>query len=499
MSEKDKHMPLYSSSDIEKYLSGAMSDPEMHALERAALDDPFLADALEGMTIRQSLPGQPPFYEDMAALEQRLANRVSSGEKGRVRLLPLIVRYAAAVILFLGLGATTYYIFFHKRMQTFPLANTEVKAEPQAPATAATPATTPDADNAAAATRPADNTAATMHTPAASATDSTKLALADGIAANKSFRANKLYRLSDTFSISANVAKMPVTTYNFSTTPGTDNRSFYKNKAFSNVAKQPGAPAYYNSSSNGNNALNTTIIPRTSVVPDTIIFKKDSMSYTTTGVVVQGRVESFAKAPEQLVFTGKVINPQNLPLVGATLALKGNRSFVTTTDQNGYFTLKLSKKDSISGVVVNYIGYEQGYMTLDTEGKTGNVIQLKPQSQSLDEVVVVGYGAKRREFRRDDINSLPLPLSQTAVPAEGWPAYKSYLELNKKSPEIDSLIRGYESISFIVNKKGELSSFKVERSLSPAHDSLTIRLIKQGPYWQLLKGKKERARVVLTW
>ena len=38
----------YSAADIERYHSGQMPDAEMHALEKAALDDPFLADALEG-------------------------------------------------------------------------------------------------------------------------------------------------------------------------------------------------------------------------------------------------------------------------------------------------------------------------------------------------------------------------------------------------------------------------------------------------------------------
>ncbi|MBT1686614.1 hypothetical protein [Dawidia soli] len=34
--------------DIERYLNGELSPAEMHALEKKALYDPFLADALEG-------------------------------------------------------------------------------------------------------------------------------------------------------------------------------------------------------------------------------------------------------------------------------------------------------------------------------------------------------------------------------------------------------------------------------------------------------------------
>ena len=34
--------------DIERYLSGKMTPAEQHAIEKKALSDPFLADALEG-------------------------------------------------------------------------------------------------------------------------------------------------------------------------------------------------------------------------------------------------------------------------------------------------------------------------------------------------------------------------------------------------------------------------------------------------------------------
>ena len=38
----------YTAADFERYHAGKMSAAEMHALEKAAMEDPFLADALEG-------------------------------------------------------------------------------------------------------------------------------------------------------------------------------------------------------------------------------------------------------------------------------------------------------------------------------------------------------------------------------------------------------------------------------------------------------------------
>ena len=49
MAEPSKHIN-YSLEDIQRYLQGKMSAAEMHDIEKAALQDPFLADAIEGFT-----------------------------------------------------------------------------------------------------------------------------------------------------------------------------------------------------------------------------------------------------------------------------------------------------------------------------------------------------------------------------------------------------------------------------------------------------------------
>ena len=47
MAEQNAHIN-YSVEDIERYLKGKMSAKEMHDMEKAALQDSFLADAIEG-------------------------------------------------------------------------------------------------------------------------------------------------------------------------------------------------------------------------------------------------------------------------------------------------------------------------------------------------------------------------------------------------------------------------------------------------------------------
>lgn len=57
--------------DIEKYLKGELSPAERHALEKKALDDPFLADALEGAEQLQA----NTFSSDVAELNEALTKK----------------------------------------------------------------------------------------------------------------------------------------------------------------------------------------------------------------------------------------------------------------------------------------------------------------------------------------------------------------------------------------------------------------------------------------
>ena len=74
MSE-DKNIKNYSAADIEKYWKGQLNNSEMHALEKAAMDDSFLAEALEGY--KNSLA---PVYE-INILKDKLAERISTSPK----------------------------------------------------------------------------------------------------------------------------------------------------------------------------------------------------------------------------------------------------------------------------------------------------------------------------------------------------------------------------------------------------------------------------------
>ena len=104
----------YTYKDIERYHSGQMPPDEMHQMEMAALDDPFLADALEGYTHTSSAAS------DLEKLNQRLNERT----KRRATVLWISKKYnalkVAAILLFVVAGS--WLLVVSKQKQSSELA-----------------------------------------------------------------------------------------------------------------------------------------------------------------------------------------------------------------------------------------------------------------------------------------------------------------------------------------------------------------------------------------
>jgi hypothetical protein len=74
MSGKKDHIN-YTLADIEAYLQGRLSPAAMHAMEKAALQDPFLADALEGFRSVDTATARA----DLAAIETQITAAEQTG------------------------------------------------------------------------------------------------------------------------------------------------------------------------------------------------------------------------------------------------------------------------------------------------------------------------------------------------------------------------------------------------------------------------------------
>ncbi|WP_428329417.1 SusC/RagA family TonB-linked outer membrane protein [Mucilaginibacter sp.] len=112
-------------------------------------------------------------------------------------------------------------------------------------------------------------------------------------------------------------------------------------------------------------------------------------------------------AHAQKAVTGTVKDSKGLEVIGATISEKGAAN-TTTTDVTGRFKITLKKQDGI--LVVSFIGYKTKEVTV---GESGNVaVVLQDDLNTLNEVVVVGYGAVKKSdltgsvstIKSDDLN-----------------------------------------------------------------------------------------------
>lgn len=94
---------------------------------------------------------------------------------------------------------------------------------------------------------------------------------------------------------------------------------------------------------------------------------------------------------DNILIKGKVINSNNEPIPFATVLVKGT-DIKTQTDLDGSFTIQMPSRTSI--LMVFFIGYEINEQIVGDQ--TAFTIQLKENSNNLEEVVVIGYGTQRK-------------------------------------------------------------------------------------------------------
>ncbi|HMH21114.1 MAG TPA: carboxypeptidase-like regulatory domain-containing protein [Puia sp.] len=481
-------MTRYTATDIQKYLDGELSGPEMNALEKAALEDPFLADAIEGIGNARALRGDVSLKHELADLNKRLENRTN---KKNMRT-PIVFfrsgwRVAAAVILLAGL-ATISYRYLVSSKENAPLAVMDQKAahsdsnaaQADTSRSLVKPATVPSAESEAVAAK--DAPAGALSAPARARLPKTAPLRRNlpATARAEDSEGMKIDKLRNAFY--ANGRRQELDSL----------------RLYADLEKKVGSRDFgvYNKDSAGLN-------------PKARLLAKSS----DAGAGAYGNLP--VGGGSNYNFSGKVLDQHNRPLPGVSLTLVDHPGFATVSDNNGIFKLNVRQQDSAYRLMANYAGYEPTVISMSTENASSNIIYLQPEAtKSLNEVVVTRLGsqlrldpASRKRMGEADKEKTAEEAMGSAVPVKGWQEYETWLKKNKGtvvtglkgSDGSDSTLRGDEIISFNVDKKGALSSFKIEQSLSPAHDSSFIRLIRQGPAWRPLKGKKGRAVVTVSY
>lgn len=94
-----------------------------------------------------------------------------------------------------------------------------------------------------------------------------------------------------------------------------------------------------------------------------------------------------------ITVSGKVTDDKGVALVGASIAEKGTNNSTLTKD-DGTFVLNVTGNKSV--LVISYVGFAEQQIALRA-GQTTISVKMLSSSQSVDSVVVVGYGRQRKE------------------------------------------------------------------------------------------------------
>ncbi len=151
---------------------------------------------------------------------------------------------------------------------------------------------------------------------------------------------------------------------------------------------------------------------------------------------------------------GIVIDNDGEPVIGATIIPAGNTSKAVVSDVDGRFAI-----DSIalpSSLKVAYVGSATVSVKVSVDNALNLTIRMNPESEKLDEVVVVGYALQRKIDMTGSVSSISSaaitdrPLTNVANALAGVASGLSVTNSGGNTP-------GYESQSIRVRGQGTLN------------------------------------------
>lgn len=361
------------------YIRGLRKGKEAHRLEKESMQDPFLADAMDG------------YNQVEGNHEQRIEKlRMQVSAHSAKKKNTYAITWSIAACLVIGFGISSYFLFLKKSMTDEVFIAEE-----------SVPAKLPEATTPATPTNPA--------TPAAPVTP----------------RADKK-------EMSASAVIEPM-----------------MEEALEQTAELQEVAATMDTSESASD-------------------KKMRMAKVVT-------------IPNSNIIQGKVTDEKGEPIIGASVAYKGT-NIGTITNMDGEFSLV--KKEGKKQLTAQFIGYDPVEIPVDTSQTM--LIAMNENKQTLNEVVVVGYGTNKNKKSTTVVTAKEQADKDiTPQPVIGKRKYQKYLKENLVRPtdEKCAQVKGKVVLTFLVNKEGRPFYIKVKESLCESSDKEAIRLIQEGPDW----------------
>ncbi len=476
---------IYGQQDIQRYINGTMAMQEMHALEMQALEDPLLADAIEGYLVHQN---EINITQDLAALNLKLNHTLPN-----VHPLPKTnwKKYAIAAATIIGISTLglLYITQYHAPKDANQIAN---KTLPNTDSiTALNQVDKPNNDSV---TKVAISKAPQYISPE-------KLAL--------QYNNTSTYTTIPSQAIASNTAtptaaaptndiansaieKLAPTTNDDSTisrAKENENTGSLVRKAEADAVEVKAPTVVQREVAVANQSQQRVYdIPRqsTNVSNATINAtnpNNETFKIATDDTKQQNNVKR--NVLQNYKFNYTITNTTGVAIPYTQVVVPAE-ALTTYTRVDG--TLALISTSNVLNVTLQAAGYKPLQVTLN-HNKGNSAITLTPTNASQDAVVNTGYtkAKKTKNVNADNI---------TGEPVYGATTYNMYLA-NNKSNTIQP--KGTVIVSFIINKLGDPKNIIVTKSLSTQANDDAIKLVANGPKWVYKKRKSNTATVAVTY
>jgi hypothetical protein len=461
-------------NDFEKYFTNQLSNTERHTIEKAALTDPLVNDAMEGYentnfelankqlaTIQQNIQGT----------QQEAAKVITMAATNNSKQW---LRIAAAIIIMVGVGSTIWLVNNNNSIVEKPIAYipNEVK---QSPADATKKELT--ANNKTNATVTIPEAVATKPSTQVSAPTS-KLSIEEVAGLTKDQVTNAATITESNTQLNAPKA-----------IDQEDSKALLAKEEALRKQQNNDLAIADKKKETAKSAKNVTIATP-SIADNEVTRNNNTRAFNNLNV-----------SPN--VFRGRVLNNNGEALAATTLSVRNNNTnILARTDNDGNFSIQLPDTNAI--VSVETLGYAQQQLNLSANRSNNIVLEKGKEETSLAETVVVAYGtakAKTTNAATQKVTQQEL-LNGGIEPLGGWKSFNQYLEQklailkSENEGDIEDESSDNLTINFKVKNNGEPTNINVQGAKNNKVAQKAAEIIEQGPKWKYSKKNKKVKLVV---
>ncbi|GAB5527216.1 MAG: hypothetical protein Roseis2KO_50880 [Roseivirga sp.] len=515
MSKKHNHIEELTPELIKAYQEGNLTADEMYAVEKYLLENPFEAEALEGL----EMVAPDALSTHIDDLNARLAGRLSEKEETKVVFWTMTRKIAASLLVLM----TAAFFFFLQEPDVTTKELTQADNTSEQPVNSTTLDSVELINGAARAANQDDKVVKKEEDKKDKDSDFTnqnsgwadsnrleaKAEPAPSPALNLQTSEDeiseyKLTKAGDLFKTSRADNKVP--------SPVLDKGIVVKIEsvaAVPPVSTEVAALIANDSLKVANDVLNERLKAETdkraflgrdagvkaenqrALLTDLRAQNETNTDSIKAEALMQGFVGNLAKSKTRafpFTVAGTVVDDEGNPLAGVQVQIKGTSNGMLTDAKGAY---NLGSTVVIGSLLFRYLGYA----TVEEEVKERKEINVEmlPDMSSLGEVVVSDYAPPQPPDEDEVVKNY-----NPARPIYGQKAFNQHVKENLIYPDAAATegIKGRVLLEFTVTAEGDLKDIKVLKGLGYGCDEEAIRLVKTGPRWQASRTGIDRGTPV---